>query len=167
MNIQQKHIDLFWSKVIQHDGCWSFQSVKDRDGYHRFAYKVEGSNKYIHRGAHRVMLMILGHQIPHGYVVCHKCDNPSCVNPEHLFIGTPADNNLDKKLKGRDRAPRGERQAHASITDDIARKIKAEAVVGSRVGYNNGSNLKEVAAKYGCKVELVRRIARGELYKHI
>jgi hypothetical protein len=167
MNIQQHSIDLFWSKVIKQDGCWSFQSAKDRDGYHRFAFKIEGSNKYIHRGAHRVMLMINGHKIPPGYVVCHKCDNPSCVNPEHLFIGTPADNNLDKLLKGRAVAPKGERQANASITDDIARKIKAEAVVGWRVGYNNGSNILEVALKYGVKRELVRRIARGELYKHI
>lgn len=167
MNIQQKYIDLFWSKVIKQDGCWDFQSVKDRDGYHRYAVKLEGSNKYLHRGAHRIMMWLNGHTIPPGYVVCHKCDNPSCVNPEHLFIGTPADNNLDKLLKGRARAPKGERQAHASITDDIARKIKAEARVGWRVGYNNGSNLKEVAAKYDVKVELVRRIARGELYKHI
>jgi hypothetical protein len=167
MNIQQHSINLFWSKVTKKDGCWSFQSAKDRDGYHRFAFKIEGSNKYIHRGAHRVMMWIQGFDIPPDYVVCHRCDNPSCVNPDHLFIGTVADNNLDKLLKGRAVAPKGERQAHASITDDIARKIKAEAVVGSRVGYNNGSNLKEVAAKYDCKVELVRRIARGELYKHI
>lgn len=167
MSIEQKYIDLFWSKVIKKEGCWTFQSAKDRDGYHKHSYKTEGSKKYRQTGAHRFMLIINGHIIPPGYVVCHKCDNPSCVNPEHLFIGTPADNNLDKKLKGRDRAPKGERQAYASITDDIARRIKEEAVVGWRVGYNNGSNLKEVAAKYGVKVELVRRIARGELYKHI
>lgn len=167
MNIQQHSINLFWSKVIKQDGCWAFQSAKDRDGYGAFSYKREDSNKYIKAGAHRFMMLIHGHTIPPGYVVCHKCDNPSCVNPDHLFIGTVADNNLDKKLKGRDRAPKGEKQPQASITDDIARKIKAEAVVGWRVGYNNGSNITEVAAKYGVKRELVRRIARGELYKHI
>lgn len=167
MNIQQHSINLFWSKVIKQPGCWSFNSAKDKDGYGAFSYKLENSNKYIKAGAHRFMLLINGHIIPKGYVVCHKCDNPSCVNPDHLFIGTPADNNLDKKLKGRDRAPKGEQQGKASITDDIARKIKAEAVVGWRVGYNNGSNISAVAAKYGVKRELVRRIARGELYKHI
>lgn len=113
------------------------------------------------------MMLIHGHNIPPGYVVCHRCDNPSCVNPEHLFIGTPADNNLDKKLKGRDRAPRGEQQGRALITNDIARKIRAEAIVGWRVGYNNGSNISEIAKKYGVPRELVRRIARGELYKDI
>lgn len=167
MNIQQKYIDLFWSKVIKNNGCWDFQSAKDRDGYNRFSLKLEGSNKYLHRGAHRVMMWLHGHTILKGYVVCHRCDNPGCVNPEHLFIGTVAENNLDKKLKGRERPPKGERQANASITDDIARKIRAEAVVGWRVGYNNGSNISQVAAKYGVKRELVRRIARGELYKHI
>lgn len=167
MNIQQHSINLFWSKVIKQDGCWNFQSAKDRDGYGTFSYKLEGSNKYIKTGAHRFMIMIHGYIIPKGYVVCHHCDNPSCVNPKHLFIGTVADNNLDKKLKGRERAPKGERQAHASITDDIARKIKSEAVVGWRVGYNNGSNISQIAAKYGVKRELVRRIARGELYRHI
>lgn len=165
--IRQTSIDRFWSKVIKQDGCWDFQSAKDRDGYHAFSYKVEGSDKYIKTGAHRFMMMSQGVVIPPGYVVCHQCDNPSCVNPAHLFIGTVADNNLDKKLKGRDRAPKGQQQAHASITDDIARKIKDEAIVGYRSGYNNGSNLKYVAAKYGVKVELVRRIARGELYKHV
>jgi hypothetical protein len=167
MNIQQRSIDLFWSKVIKNDGCWSFQSAKDRDGYHKHSYKIPGSNKFRQTGAHRFVLLIQGMDIPAGYVVCHKCDNPGCVNPDHLFIGTPADNNLDKKLKGRGRAPKGEQQAHASITDDIARRIKAEAIVGWRVGYNNGSNISQVAAKYGVKRELVRRIARGELYKHV
>lgn len=166
MNIQQKYINLFWSKVIKQDSCWAFQSAKDRDGYHKFTFTmIDGQRRQT--GAHRFILMIQGHTIPPGYVVCHRCDNPGCVNPDHLFIGTVADNNLDKLLKGRAVAPKGERQANASITDDIARKIKAEAVVGWRVGYNNGSNISQVAAKYGVKRELVRRIARGELYKHI
>ena len=167
MQIQQKYIDIFWNKVTKQDGCWTFNSAKDRDGYHAFSYKRIGDVKYTKAGAHRFMLLIHGHIVPKDYVVCHKCDNPGCVNPEHLFIGTVADNNLDKKLKGRERAPRGEQQPNSKISDAIARKIKDEAVVGWRVGYNNGSNISEVAAKYGVKRELVRRIARGELYKHV
>ena len=167
MNIRQHSIDLFWSKVIKQNGCWAFQSAKDRDGYHKHSFKTEGSNKYRQTGAHRFMMLINGHTIPSGYVVCHKCDNPSCVNPEHLFIGTPADNNLDKLLKGRAVAPKGERQARASLTNEQAREIRKRAKVGWRVGYNNGSNISELAKEFGVPRELVRRIARGELYKDI
>jgi hypothetical protein len=167
---ENKSIQSFWSKVIKRGPtqCWGFNSCKDRDGYHKFSYKWLGETKYRQMGAHKMMIILhTGKGVPNGMVVMHSCDNPSCVNPAHLSVGTVQDNNLDKLLKGRAVAPKGERQASASITDDIARKIKAEAVVGYRSGYNNGSNLKEVAIKYGVKVELVRRIARGELYKHI
>ena len=167
MIIQKTSIDRFWSKVIKNNGCWGFDSAKDRDGYHRFAYKVEGSTKYKHSSAHRFMMLANGHTIPKGYVVCHKCDNPSCITPDHLFIGTPADNNLDKKLKGRERAPIGEKQGRALITDAQAREIRQRAVVGWRVGYNNGSNITELAREYNVPRELIRRIARGELYRDV
>lgn len=167
---ESKSIQSFWNKVVDNGPtqCWDFNGCKDRDGYHKFSYKRLGETKYRQMGAHKMMLILYtGVDVPSGKVVMHSCDNPSCVNPNHLSVGTVQDNNLDKLQKGRAVAPKGERQAAASITDDIARKIKAEAVVGYRVGYNNGSNLKEVAVKYGVKVELVRRIARGELYKHV
>jgi hypothetical protein len=165
--IEQKSIIRFWNKVVKKEGCWEFKSCKDRDGYQRFAYKTVDSNKFKHSSAHRFMMLVQGHTIPPGHVIMHECDNPSCVNPAHLRIGTVQDNNLDKLLKGRAVAPKGERQAHASLTDEQARQIKSRAVVGTRVGKNNGSNLKELAKEFNCKTELVRRIARGELYKHV
>ena len=167
MNIQQKSIDNFWSKVIQQPGCWKFNNNPNREGYHACNYRLSGETKFRKTGAHRFMMMATGHVIPPNYVVCHHCDNPGCVNPDHLFIGTVADNNRDKKIKGRTRAPCGERQGKALLTNEQARAIRAEAIVGWRVGYNNGSNIKEIAAKYGVNRELVRRIARGELYRNI
>ncbi len=163
--MKQKDIERFWNKVVKTTGCWQFNSAKDRDGYHAFQYSI--NNKKIKTGAHRFMLMILGHNIPKGYVVCHHCDNPSCVNPDHLFIGTVNDNNQDKVKKGRQTSFPGSKNPLSKIDEFTARRIKAEAIVGSRVGYNNGSNIKEIAKKYRVHVETVRLIANGKTWKHI
>ena len=166
--VRQLDIDLFWSKVVKgnDDECWGFKGNKDRDGYYSQSFITAAGHRQ-YTGAHRFMMIMEGHTIPVGYVVMHKCDNPSCVNPNHLRIGTVAENNLDKKLKGRSKAPKGERQGNASLTNEQAREIRAKAVVGYRVGYNNGSNIRQVAEEYGVPRELVRRIARNELYKDI
>ncbi len=168
--IDPKSIDSFWSKVMRRSAaeCWETTIAKDRDGYGKTHYKIVGQPGYKFTGAHRFVSMITtGLTIPAGLVVMHKCDNPGCVNPDHLQVGTVQENNQDKLLKGRARAPRGEQQARASISDSTARLIRSEAVVGWRVGYNNGSNITQVAKKYGVPKELVRRIARGELYRHV
>ena len=165
MLLSERDINRFNSKVIRAQGCWQFAGAKDRDGYHATNYTLDG--KRIKVGAHRFMLMQLGHTIPKGYVVCHKCDNPSCVNPNHLFIGTVADNNRDKVLKGRQSSFPGSKNPRAKLNEATARKIKAEATVGSRSGYNNGSNIKQVALKYNVHVETVRLIANGKTWKHI
>jgi len=165
--IEDRSIQRFWNKVNKQEGCWEFESHKDRDGYHAFAYKTVDSNKFKKTGAHRFMMIATGKTIPLGYVVCHKCDNPSCVNPDHLFIGTVNDNNQDKVRKGRQSSSPGSTNSMAKLDESTAKKIKAEARVGTRVGYNNGSNIKEVANKYNVHVETVRLIAKGITWKHI
>ena len=86
-------IERFFSKII-FDDCWIFSDL-ERDGYGRF--QVDGKQWR----AHRYMLYLLGKLDPNLPVVLHTCDNPSCVNPDHLICGTIADNNRDKMLKGR------------------------------------------------------------------
>ena len=160
--IEQKYIDLFWNKVDKTDTCWNWTAYKDRDGYGLFGIKKLGQFK-----AHRFSLMLKGVDIPKGYVVMHHCDNPACVNPDHLKPGTVAENNLDKKLKNRQKGSPGEQNARSKLTTQQVLEIRARAQVGDRVGYNNGSNLKDLAKEYNVCVDTIRLIARNKIWKHL
>ncbi len=117
----------FWSKVAitDADGCWNWSAFKNNQGYGQFGL---GSGNM--KAAHRLSWIMRNGPINNGLWVLHECDNPSCVNPNHLFLGTVADNNHDRDRKGRFKrmcgpengmfggkyAARGERQHLAKLT---------------------------------------------------
>src|SRR5258708_7787002 len=80
--------------------CWLWCAGKTHDGYGRFNYRNK-NNKSKHIMAHRFMWELINGAIPEGLLVLHSCDNPSCVNPKHLFLGTHVDNMQDMVSKGR------------------------------------------------------------------
>lgn len=89
----------FWPKVAKtDDGCWEWQSSCTKMGYGQFQVRKLSKLPFY---AHRVSFMIHKGEIPEGKQVCHTCDNPKCVNPEHLFLGSQTDNNRDRQNKGR------------------------------------------------------------------
>ena len=143
----------FWPKVMRPmdwTSCWEWQGAKRRLGYGRFKTK-----SYTTVSAHRLSYALYYGVSPGEMHVCHRCDNPQCVNPEHLFLGTNADNVADKVTKGRaiGRDQRGERNAAAKLT--------ARAVDEIRDLISAGHKNTHIAARYGVTHQLISRIRRG------
>ena len=93
--IPERIVANFWRKVQKSEGCWSWTAHKHVRGYGQFW----DGRKLVQ--APRFSYELHFREIPEGMCVCHRCDNPNCVRPDHLFLGTRSDNNLDAVAKGR------------------------------------------------------------------
>lgn len=96
-----------WEEIIfgnvdkLESGCWNWKGYLCKHGYGKVTRKVPGTRKNTTHRAHREAWKIVNGEIPEGMFICHKCDNPRCCNPEHLFLGTAKDNNADMIKKDR------------------------------------------------------------------
>lgn len=153
----------FWAFVTPGapDECWLWRGTIEGVGYGRTRYMGE---KW---GAHRLSWTLHNGPIPEGLFVCHTCDTPSCVNPAHLFLGTPAENMGDKAAKARGKAmfprghaiTRGERHWSAKVDEATVRVLRARFDAGERVG--------DLAAAFGVSYHAVWQIVRRKSWKHI
>ncbi len=151
----------FKSRLLEHvkktDTCWLWLGSKNPAGYGRI--KIAG----ILESPHRISFMVFVGNIPDGYFVCHHCDNPSCVNPAHLFAGTRSDNTNDSIRKGRFKInfnlPRstGIRPSNAILTTEQAEMVRNLIKGGMKFRY--------IADAVGVKISCIKDISIGKTYK--
>jgi hypothetical protein len=135
----------FFSKVNKTSACWLWMGAKVPTGYGLFRFNGKPSK------VHRLSFLIHTGVIPDGMSVLHKCDVPSCVNPDHLFLGTQADNIADMRAKGRERKAHGEANGNSSLTLCEVCKIRTLRAGGS-------TTLSSLAAKYHVSASTIGRV---------
>lgn len=152
----------FWERIeaqLASDGdCIIFTGSKDECGYGRVADSRHGPAKRRLVRVHRAMWERHNGAVPSGFEVCHTCDMPSCVNIEHLFLGTHADNIHDMDSKGRRRVLRGSGQRQAKLTENDISDIRM------MLGF--GASCKTLGEAYGVTLSLISHIKNGRNWSH-
>lgn len=146
-------VERFESKYTPepNSGCWLWTASVTSWGYGRFPHDGE-------KRAHRVSYKFAYGSIPSGALICHRCDQPACVNPRHLFAGTHADNMNDKQKKKRGNQPSG--RSHAKwIPDEKRDAIRKDVEAGIKI--------KHVAEMFGIAEFTVRNIVNRVYEKKI
>jgi len=145
----------FLSKFIKTDGCWNWTACKIKAGYGQI--NIDGKMQL----AHRVSYEMYKNKIPEGLHVRHSCDNPSCVNPDHLELGTNQDNVNDRTKRGRHKygISKGEKHGLAKLTEADVLEI--------RQMIQNGVYHKIIAELFDVSPSLICRINTGKNWSHI
>ena len=140
----------FYAKTEKSNGCWKWLGAFDRDGYPLF---WDGDIQKMKRG-HQYSYE-LHHGERNGECVMHTCDNPSCVNPDHLVLGTNADNCADKVAKNRQ--AKGESQGHSKLTESDVINIRQR----------RNEAYQDICAEFDIRPSTLYRIWNNESWKHI
>jgi hypothetical protein len=141
-------VNRFWDKVAKGDGCWLWTAATNRQGYG--VIKKQG----IMYQATRWMYFIAYGIDPERLSVCHKCDTPGCVNPDHLWLGTRKDNNRDCDKKSR--RPVGENHSNAKLTEKEVREI-----------FKSREVYRILALQHGVSISTIFNIKKGLVWNHV
>ena len=147
--------DRFWAHVDKPGDCWEWLASKGPNGYGQFTATVDGRLRNMR--AHRLAYIWAGNDLQADDILCHTCDNPSCVNPNHLFVGTHQDNMADKVEK--DRQAKGEGIAVSILTEPQIHEIRRRFAFGE-----SGPT---IADDFGVTKQCVYAIAKRKTWRHI
>ncbi len=168
--ISGKRQELFWKNVTKSDGCWTWNRRKDEDGYGRVT--LNG----ITVQAHRVSFVLSNgskdgiFRFPKGLCVCHSCDNPPCVNPDHLFLGTHRDNKIDSFRKNRSNNEhlrfwwKSDKRGEANPSRKLGNK---DVIAIRKLSSENHLPQRKIAKCFGVSQALIGQILRRENWTHI
>jgi hypothetical protein len=154
----QKDLDRFWAKVNKTDSCWLWIAAKNNKGYGRFKFETKFYSSHI------ISYKLHNTDYDPTKFVCHRCDTPSCCNPNHLFLGTQSENMLDCSAKGRDnsqaKGAKGETNGKARLTEQDVISIKTRMKNGERTCniIRDYTHVHKATIKY---------IKSGKTWKHI
>lgn len=153
--LEEKDKARFWVKIQRGraNKCWEWKAGTDECGYGKFRLLRSSYT------AHRIVYQLTHGVIPEGMCVCHKCDNPPCCNPKHLWLGTFEENMLDKHRKKRGRCLRGELHYKARLSE---KKVKVIRVLLKR-----GVSIVEIARRFGVGKSTIGCIKYNLSWKHL
>lgn len=153
MEGEEEELEKFLSRIQVSGECWEWIGKGNCFGYGRMTFLGEHGVR-----AHRVSWMLFCGDIPSGRIlVCHRCDNPKCVNPDHLFLGTDDDNQKDKCRKRRQ--PEGVSHWKHRFTNDDIREIRRLR--------HQGKKLREIAVRFNTDPSSVRHISLRHVWDHV
>jgi len=153
VDLSEKDVKRFWSKVDIRgpDDCWNWIASCHRSGHGQFNWCG------VPQGAHRIAWALVNGSIPKGMFICHRCDNPGCVNPRHLFLGTQAMNMADMAAKGR---RRGINSANAKLTENEVVEIRGLYATGR-------FTQARLAVVFSVANQCIHDIIHGRTWKHL